>query len=83
MSLQTAPGPVGLTLGEKEFPSVGLIAFSVGLTAGALELDGVVVVLVAGASFSVVWLHPARAPMVTRAVQPPRRILLAMLMLRW
>jgi hypothetical protein len=83
MSLHTAPGPVGLTLGEKEFPPVGLTAFSVGLTAGALEPDGAVVELVAGASFSVVGLHAARAPMVTRAALPPRRILLAMLMVRW
>lgn len=75
MDLQTAPGGVGFRLGVKEFPSVGPIAFSVGVTAGALELDGVVVELVAGASFSVVGLHPARAPTASRAAPVPRTIL--------
>jgi hypothetical protein len=81
MDLQLAPGGVGFRLGEKEFPPPGPTAFSVGVT-GALELDGVVVELVAGASFSVDGLHPARAPTATRAAPPPRTILrvIAMLM---
>jgi hypothetical protein len=75
MDLQTEPGPVGFTLGEKEFPPPDPIAFSVGVTAGGLELDGVTFELVAGASFSVVGLHPARAPTASRAAPPPRMIL--------
>jgi hypothetical protein len=75
MDLQTAPGGVGSRRGENEFPPVVPIAFSVGVTAGALELDGVVVELVAGASFSVVGLHPARAPTASRAAPVPRTIL--------
>ena len=60
-----------MMLGEKELPPP--IAFSLGVTAGELVLAGVE--LVVGASFSVVGLHPARAPMVTSAAPPPRTIL--------
>jgi hypothetical protein len=66
-SLQTAPGPVGLMLGEKELPPP--MVFSVGATAGGD--DGGVVELVAGASFSVVGLQPVMAPTAMRAAPAP------------
>jgi hypothetical protein len=75
ISLQTAPGPVGLMLGEKELSPP--MAFSVGETAGADDgeddggVDGGVVELVAGASFSVVGLQPVMAPTATRAAPAP------------
>jgi hypothetical protein len=75
ISLQTAPGPVGLMLGEKELSPP--TAFSVGETAGEDDgeddggVDGGVVELVAGASFSVVGLQPEMAPTATRAAPAP------------
>ena len=79
ISLQTAPGPVGLMLGEKELPSPGLSAFSVGETAGVddpvVGVVGAVVEDVAGASFSVVGLHPVIVPTVSRTAPAPRRTL--------
>ena len=77
ISLQTAPGGAGFTLGEKELPSPGPIAFSVGETAGAddpvVAVVGVLVFdVLVGASFSVVGLHPVSVPMVSSAVAAPR-----------
>jgi hypothetical protein len=71
ISLQTVPGPVGLMLGEKELPPP--TAFSVGETAGEDDggVDGGVVELVAGASFSVVGLQLVMAPTATRAAPAP------------
>jgi hypothetical protein len=79
ISLQTAPGPVGLMLGEKEFSPP--TAFSVGETAGGDDgadeggveggVDGGVVALVAGASFSVVGLQPVMTPTAIRAAPAP------------
>ncbi len=77
ISLQTAPGGAGFTLGEKELPSPGPIAFSVGETAGAedpvVAVVGAEVDVLVGASFSVVGLHPVSVPMVSSAVAAPRR----------
>jgi hypothetical protein len=79
ISLQTAPGPVGLMLGEKEFSPP--TAFSVGETAGGDDgvdeggveggVEGGDVALVAGASFSVVGLQPVMAPTAIRAAAAP------------
>lgn len=77
-SLQIAPGGVGFTVGEKELPSPGPTAFSVGETVGAEDpvVGAVVGVLVfgvlVGASFSVVGLHPVSVPMVSSAAVAPR-----------
>jgi hypothetical protein len=72
--LHTAPGGVGLIVGENDGPDP-LTAFSVGVPAGASEVAGaceVDGVLVAGASFSLV-LHAVRVPIPMMAAPPARR----------
>jgi len=69
--VQTAPGGVGLTLGEKEFPPPGASAFSVGDAVAELDAGAEVVAgVVDGASFSVVGLHAVNMLMATSAVPP-------------
>jgi len=73
--LQTAPGGVGLTVGENDGPA-GATAFSVGAlagtseVAGACEVDGVLVG--DGASFSFV-LHALKVPIPMMAAPPAIR----------
>ncbi|WP_353612233.1 hypothetical protein [Mycobacterium sp. M26] len=68
-SLHTGPGGAGFTVGENELLPPGPTAFSVGDTDGA-DVD--VVVLVAGASFSL-GLQAVSAPIPTIAAPPAKR----------
>jgi hypothetical protein len=67
-SRHTAPGGIGLTVGENEFAPPGDTAFSVG--DGETD-DGVVVVVVVGASFSF-GLQAVSAPIPTIAAPPAK-----------
>ncbi|WP_233209450.1 hypothetical protein [Mycobacterium sp. ENV421] len=69
ISLQTAPGGAGLTVGENEFAPPGDTAFSVG--EGTTVDDGVVVVVDDGASFAFE-LHAVSAPIPTIAAPPAK-----------
>lgn len=67
--LQTAPGGIGLTVGENDWSPPGRIAFCVEDGAAGLVLAGVEAGL-DGASFSLVELHAVKVPITARADPP-------------
>jgi hypothetical protein len=73
-SLQTAPGGVGLMVGENELSPLGPTAFSVGETAGAEVAEAGVVAVVGVFSVVEVLLHPVAFAITRAAAQAPRAV---------